>query len=178
MTACTFADTSEMTTPILIVSSSRGSRKMVCCLRHGRPAHACAAVVLRSDRLPPTPHRSPTLEAVRQHRRRRSRGRARRRTAGQPAFRRALRPAVARCGSLQRQQRLRLGRVSPAGLAVSRLRRPLVQRGQAVRPVHSRATGRRRVARRAADDAGRAGLPDRDRLLAARPARQRGRVVQ
>ncbi len=42
-----------------------------------------------------------------------------------PALRRALGAAVARRRPLLRQQRLRLGRVPPAGLAVPRLRHPL-----------------------------------------------------
>ena len=78
------------------------------------------------------------------------------REAGRPAarlaaLRRALGAALAGCGALRRIARLRQGQAAAQCLAVSRLRDPRVQRGQAVRALRGGATRRRRaVARRSA----------------------------
>ena len=68
-------------------------------------------------------------------------------------------PTLARPRPVRRDQQLRARRREAERLAVSRLRDPLVQRRQAVRPIPARAVGRRRATRR------RAGWVDRHRLL-------------
>ena len=86
-----------------------------------------------------------------------------------PALRRAAGPALARPGAVRRDRRLQGRRPPAARLAVPRLRDPVVQRRQAVRPLHQGATRRRR----AVPD--RPGRPDRHRVPAALPGRvQRG----
>ncbi len=64
---------------------------------------------------------------------------------GQPALRRALGAALARRGPLRRHPRLRQGPAPAQRLAVSRLRDPRLQRGQALRPVRPGAGRRRRA---------------------------------
>ena len=67
--------------------------------------------------------------------------------ARQPALRRAVGASLARSRPVRRHELLRARRQQAACLAVSRLRHPLAQRRQAVRPVRGRATRRRRIAR-------------------------------
>ena len=83
------------------------------------------------------------------------------------ALRRALGPPLARPRPLRRDQLLRAGRRQAPCLAVSRLRDPRLQRRQALRPVRDRAARRRRAAR------AHRRLPDRHRLLPARPLGRR-----
>ncbi len=64
------------------------------------------------------------------------------------ALRRAVGPPLARPGALRRDQQLRARRREAERLAVPRLRHPLVQRRQAVRPLRARAARRRRAASR------------------------------
>ena len=71
-----------------------------------------------------------------------------RRFALPPNLRRALGPALAGCRALCRNQRLRARRYQAERLEISRLRDSRVQPRQAVRPLHARATGRRRAARK------------------------------
>ena len=75
-----------------------------------------------------------------------------------PALRRTAGPALARCRALCRHQRLRARRVPAAGVAVPRLRHSVVQSGQAVRSVHSRATRGRRTGRWCAEDSAEADM--------------------
>ncbi len=74
-----------------------------------------------------------------------------------PALRRADGHSVARCRALRRHHRLPL-RQSAQRLAVSRLRHPRLQRKQAVRPLHDRATRRRSAAEQHAGAEGRLGF--------------------
>ncbi len=95
--------------------------------------------------------------------------------AGQPPLRRALGQALAGRLGLRRLQRLLQRRHRPAaGLPLSRLRHPIVQRRPAARPDRPRATGRRRAGRRPS----RAGHAARGRRPAGRdplPPQQPGR---
>ena len=59
---------------------------------------------------------------------------------GASHYRRALGAALARCRALRREPRLRDEPAAAQCLALSRLRHSRVQRGQAVRPIHPRAT--------------------------------------
>ena len=99
----------------------------------------------------------------------------RRSPAGQPPLRRALGQALAGCLGLRRLQRVLQRRHRPAaGLPLSRLRHPRVQRRSAARPGRPRATGRRRAGRRPsrAGDAARGGRPtDRHPLPPQQPGR-------
>ena len=95
--------------------------------------------------LPPTPAEIDAFLADTAPGRLRADGRA---LSGLAALRRALGQVLARRRRLRRLQRLLQRRQRPAaGLAVPRLRHPLLQRRQAVRPVRPRAAGRRRVGR-------------------------------
>ena len=92
------------------------------------------------------------------------------------ALRRALGTALARPRRLRRFRRLRPGRRRAAlRLALSRLRHPLAQRRQAVRPVPHRADRRRRTVRRLeADQRRRAAGTDRPPGRHRLPARHAG----
>ena len=128
-----------------------------------RQDHAAAPRHLRPDR--PAAHagrgrrvpRGPVAAGVRE-----SGGPA----AGLAALRRALGPALARPGALRRERRLQGRRDAAQRLALSRLRDPVVQRRQAVRPLRAGADrGRRTVAgrsaRRASPPASTATIPTR-----------------
>ena len=65
--------------------------------------------------------------------------------AGLAPVRRALGQALARPGPLRRVQQLRAGRPQAVGLALPRLRHPLLQPGQALRPLRPGAVGGRRA---------------------------------
>ena len=122
----------------------------------GRPRDLDPPAHLRPDRPAADPRGGRRLP-------RRSRA-GRLRAPGRPAarlapLRREVGPALARPGPLRRDQRLRARLGQAVRLAVSRLCDRRLQPRQAVRPVHPRATGRRR-------DRPRLGRgPDRDRLL-------------
>ncbi len=65
------------------------------------------------------------------------------RAAGQPALRREMGPALARCGPLRGERRLRVRWLSPGGLSLSRLGHSGPQRRSAVRPIRALAARRR-----------------------------------
>ena len=71
-----------------------------------------------------------------------------RRAAREPALRREVGPALARCGPLRRKRRLRVRRLPARRLPLSRLGDPRAQRRPAVRRVRADAAGRRQAAAR------------------------------
>ena len=91
--------------------------------------------------LPPAPDE---VDAVRRRSRSGGLREADRSPARLAALRRALGPALARRRPLCRHRRLRNRRAVSQRLALSRLRHPLLQRGQAVRRLHPGADRRRR----------------------------------
>ena len=122
--------------------------------------HAAAPRLPRSDRPAADPGRDRGVS--RRHRPGRL-GAADRHAARLAALRRALGPPLARCRALRRFERLR-ARLRPAErLALSRLRDPRVQPGQAVQRVPEGADRRRRARREDRRDADRHRLPARRR---------------
>ena len=119
--------------------------------------------------LPPTPEQVDAFLADERPGRLRAAGRP---APGLAALRRALGTALARrrglLGDHRRRQRRHDLRGPRGVLALPRLRRPLVQRRQAVRPLRQRAVGRRRAGRLAQRPPLHAGDPrcaDGDRVL-------------
>ena len=94
--------------------------------------------------LPPTPEE---IDAFVNDKSGTALGQRRRSAAGLAAFRRTLGSALARRGPLRRIDRQGTQHSLPLRLALPRLRHRLLQRRQAVRSVHRRATGRRPAAR-------------------------------
>ena len=111
-------------------------------LAPGRQGSAVAPRLLRSDRTAAQSGRGGGLPGRRLARRLCAGGGP---AAGLAPVRRALGQALARPGPLRRVQQLRAGRPQAAGLALPRLRHPLLQPGQALRPLHSGAVGGRRT---------------------------------
>ena len=136
---------------------------------------AAAAGLVRPDRAAAGARRDRRLPRRPRPERLRETGRPPARLA---ALRRTLGPALARRGRLRRLRRqARAGPAAAVRLALSRLRHPLVQRRQAVRPLPARTDRRRRAGRLracAGDHAGDRRQPRRHRLPAHGPRRDLG----